>query len=79
MIEKLESDNTFGDNKLAKLVFSELRLLSQYLKTLNSYDNVVFDLSMARGLDYYTGVIFEMKVKGVEGLGSIGAGKPSKI
>ncbi|XP_070006124.1 histidine--tRNA ligase, cytoplasmic-like [Nicotiana sylvestris] len=37
-------------------------------------DRVVFDLSLARGLDYYTGVIFEAIFKGVTQVGSIAAG-----
>ncbi len=32
-----------------------------------------FDITLARGLDYYTGAIFEVKAKGVE-MGSIGGG-----
>ena len=57
-------------------MFDEFKLLSGYLKSMGAYENVVFDLSMARGLDYYTGLIFEIKIKGIEGLGSIGGGKP---
>jgi histidyl-tRNA synthetase len=39
-------------------------------KTANE---VVFDITLARGLNYYTGCIFEVKAKGVE-MGSIGGG-----
>lgn len=35
---------------------------------------VKIDLSIARGLDYYTGFIFEVLVKGSEGLGAVAAG-----
>jgi histidyl-tRNA synthetase len=35
-------------------------LLFNYLKAFNKNDKVVFDLSLAQGLDYYTGVIFEI-------------------
>ena len=35
--------------------------------------NLVFDLSLARGLDYYTGCIFEVKVNDVK-IGSVGGG-----
>ena len=37
------------------------------------YDEVVVDLTLARGLNYYTGIIFEAKAKGVQ-MGSIGGG-----
>ena len=35
---------------------------------------VVADLSVARGLDYYTGTVFETRLRGSEGLGSICSG-----
>ena len=31
----------------------------EYCEIYNCLDNVSFDLSLARGLDYYTGAIFE--------------------
>ena len=31
--------------------------MGQHLKILGHYDRVSFDLSLARGLDYYTGLI----------------------
>lgn len=36
-------------------------------------EDLVFDITLARGLDYYTGAIFEVKAKGVQ-MGSIGGG-----
>jgi histidyl-tRNA synthetase len=36
-------------------------------------DNIVVDLSLARGLNYYTGIIFEVRAKNVN-IGSIGGG-----
>jgi histidyl-tRNA synthetase len=44
------------------------------LKETGAYDNVKFDLSLARGLDYYTGLIFEITITGFE-VGSLGGGK----
>jgi histidyl-tRNA synthetase len=35
---------------------------------------VVADLSLARGLDYYTGTVFELSMTGFESLGSVGGG-----
>lgn len=35
-----------------------MRMLFNYLKALKFINKVSFDLSLARGLDYYTGVIF---------------------
>jgi len=39
-----------------------------------SENQVVFDQAIARGLDYYTGIIFETSLKGAEGLGSVCSG-----
>lgn len=36
-------------------------------------ESLVFDITLARGLDYYTGAIFEVKAKNVQ-MGSIGGG-----
>lgn len=46
---------------------AELKLLFTYLQALGALGPIVFDLSLARGLDYYTGVIYEatLKVGGV--------------
>lgn len=74
LILKLEEEHTFGDNEKAKLVFEELRLLSSYIKEQGAYDNVLLDLSLARGLDYYTGMIFEVVISGFN-VGSLGGGK----
>src|SRR5690606_39670378 len=39
----------------------------------NSLDHVELDLSLARGLTYYTGCIFEVKISGVA-VGSVSGG-----
>jgi histidyl-tRNA synthetase len=51
-----------------------LKLLYEYLTVLGVDDVVEFDLSLARGLDYYTGVIYEVVIDGTDGVGSIAAG-----
>lgn len=40
-----------------------MTLLASYLEAYNISDRVSFDLSLARGLDYYSGVIFEVVTK----------------
>jgi len=49
--------------------------LTFVLQQINNLGNspLVFDITLARGLDYYTGAIFEVKAQGVE-MGSIGGG-----
>lgn len=51
----------------------ELKTIFAYLKPLELRCEVELDLSLARGLSYYTGAIFEVKAKGVE-MGSITGG-----
>lgn len=74
LIEKLETDKTFGENAKAKQVFEEFRKLAAYTKETGAYDNIIFDLSLARGLDYYTGMIFEVVINGFQ-VGSLGGGE----
>ncbi|GLT60035.1 hypothetical protein SLA2020_328240 [Shorea laevis] len=58
----------------SKEALSDLKILFEALKTSRCINKVVFDLSLARGLDYYTGVVFEAAFKGGVQVGSIGAG-----
>ncbi len=51
----------------------ELEVVLNYLDTLNLELEVELDLTLARGLNYYTGAIFEVKAKDVE-IGSITGG-----
>lgn len=46
------------------LALGELDLLFKLLEKSKCVNKIVFDLSLARGLDYYTGVIFEAVFKG---------------
>ncbi|WP_336664301.1 histidine--tRNA ligase [Elizabethkingia meningoseptica] len=48
-------------------------VLSKALELGIDHQDLVFNITLARGLDYYTGAIFEVKAKGVE-MGSIGGG-----
>ncbi|XVF00621.1 hypothetical protein REPUB_Repub04eG0016500 [Reevesia pubescens] len=58
----------------SKEALSDLSVLFEALDKSRCIDKVVFDLSLARGLDYYTGVIFEAAFKGGMQVGSIAAG-----
>merc|ERR1719223_821841 len=54
---------------------TEMKLLFEYLDAMGSLDKILFDLSLARGLDYYTGVIYEaVLTDGTSTVGSIAAG-----
>lgn len=71
--ELLQSE--MGANKDAKKGLEELKLLFKYAELMGFSKNLKFDLSLARGLDYYTGLIFEAVLHGdkVE-VGSVAAG-----
>ena len=60
-------------NERAKTGIEDIALLLDYLEAMNVLQHVSFDLSLARGLDYYTGVIYEATLVGAD-LGSISGG-----
>lgn len=62
----------FIDNDNSKKAFSELKTLFDL--TLNNKFDVLLDLTLARGLDYYTGVIYEVVSLNNSEIGSIGGG-----
>ncbi|XP_075066004.1 histidine--tRNA ligase, cytoplasmic [Mixophyes fleayi] len=59
LIEKLLKDPKLSQNKLALDGLNDMKILFQYLELFGVTDKISFDLSLARGLDYYTGVIYE--------------------
>ncbi len=62
----------FAGNESAKKGLDEINFLLNHL-TSNIGKSIVVDQTLARGLDYYTGIIFEVKAVGVQ-MGSIGGG-----
>lgn len=56
LVDKLEADAKLMANSSAKKGVSDMRLLLQFCEVYGCLDKVSFDLSLARGLDYYTGV-----------------------
>ena len=56
-----------------KLLRAEMRTMFAYLDNLDLNTEVELDLTLARGLNYYTGAIFEVKSKDVQ-IGSICGG-----
>ena len=75
MLESLGSDVELGANKALMENIADMTLLASHLEALDVIDKVSFDLSLARGLDYYTGLIYEMVVAdSASRVGSIAAG-----
>ncbi len=63
--------NFFGGNESGLQGIEELSFLIKHVPAEN---NIVIDLTLARGLNYYTGVIFEAKAPAAIKMGSIGGG-----
>ena len=62
LLEKLEADTLLTANTVANEGINEMKTLFRYLDVFNTTDKISFDLSLARGLDYYTGIIYEAVV-----------------
>ena len=64
LLEKLQADAKLTANESAKAGLTDMDLLFTYLKSFGVLERVSFDMSLARGLDYYTGVIYEVITEG---------------
>lgn len=68
LIEKI-----IGNTEIGKAGIDEMNVIFNYIKNYDLGIKVELDLSLARGLNYYTGAIFEVKANDVE-IGSICGG-----
>ncbi|WFD27842.1 histidine--tRNA ligase [Malassezia nana] len=59
LLAELKADAALTRNERAVEGLNDMELLFQYLEVYGVLDLISFDLSLARGLDYYTGVIYE--------------------
>ncbi|KAG6380621.1 histidyl-tRNA synthetase [Boletus reticuloceps] len=59
LLDQLKADETLMSNPNAKDGILEMQLLFTLLGAYNVLDKISFDMSLARGLDYYTGIIYE--------------------
>ncbi len=74
--EKLEQLKTLLHEKSAEKTNNELGGINDIRYLLGFFPDskdLVLDLSLARGLNYYTGIIFEVRARNME-IGSIGGG-----
>jgi histidyl-tRNA synthetase len=75
LYERLVSENVFTGSKEGEAALKEMGILFKYLTEVKCTENVLFDLSLARGLDYYTGIIYEAVLDDPSsGMGSIAGG-----
>lgn len=54
--------------------YRHLRMVSDALENMGLGDHVTWDLSIARGLDYYTGTVFETTLLDLPSVGSVASG-----
>nr|KAF6348691.1 histidyl-tRNA synthetase 2, mitochondrial [Myotis myotis] len=59
LVEQMFQDPRLSQSKQALEGLGDLKLLFEYLTLFGIAEKICFDLSLARGLDYYTGVIYE--------------------
>lgn len=64
LISELRQDEFLMKETSAKQGLEAMEMLLQYCKIYKITDKILFDLSLARGLDYYTGVIYEAVLSG---------------
>lgn len=68
-------ENEFGNNERISIGIANLREVLDLLKYFSvSKDKLIFDLALSRGLDYYTGIIFESAVPSQPHIGSLTGG-----
>lgn len=72
-IEKLKAMNV--DNELFNIGVDEMEKIMGYMRSFGmDEDYFEFDLTIARGLDYYTGTVYETKLDDYPQLGSVCSG-----
>jgi len=59
LIDELLASDLGQKSKSAKAGLEDMKLFLKYSDLFGCADVVSFDLSLARGLDYYTGIIYE--------------------
>lgn len=64
VLSELMADGKLKENKSMTKGMEDMDLLFTYLDAFGILDKIEFNLSLARGLDYYTGLIFEVITEG---------------
>lgn len=64
LVEKLLKDEKLTKSKSAVDGLQAIKLILKYCRIYGTDDKISFDLSLARGLDYYTGIIYEAVLLG---------------
>ncbi len=69
----MQIEKVIGNTEVGAKGIAEMKTLFAYLEKFELETDVELDLTLARGLNYYTGAIFEVKSKDVQ-IGSICGG-----
>ena len=72
-IKEVKALSAMCDNDTFKKGMEELEIVDEYLKALGM-TNYLYNLSIVRGHDYYTGTVFECYIKDKRNFGAIGGG-----
>jgi histidyl-tRNA synthetase len=64
LLQKLQKDERLSSNESARAGLADMDLLFTYLQSFDVLESILLDMSLARGLDYYTGVIYEVVTEG---------------
>ncbi len=72
-VKLVQLSNLLGNNEQGKQGIIELNYILNYAKLISHNSSLIIDFTLARGLNYYTGIIFEVKAIGAQ-MGSIGGG-----
>lgn len=68
-----EMELLMAQSEIGKIGVNEIRTVLEYCSIAGNTDNIVLDITLARGLNYYTGCIFEVQTTETS-MGSIGGG-----
>jgi len=74
LLKVLKENEVLMKSTKGSTAIKEFEVLFEYLDILEVTPYVSFDLSLARGLDYYTGLIYEVILTGGDKIGSISGG-----
>ena len=74
LLQRLKTEAIFQGHKEGEETIKEMEVLFEYLDAFGCLDRLSFDFSLARGLDYYTGLIYEAVLTDTNRVGSIAGG-----
>ena len=74
LLQKIKDKGLFKGHESGEATIKEMELLFTYCEAMGCLGNIIFDFSLARGLDYYTGLIYEAVLTDENRVGSIAGG-----